>query len=38
LNRRAEVRAFLTELQRDPARLVSDDAKSMLAMIARQRP
>ena len=34
----AEVRAFLTEMQRDPARLVSDNAKSMLAMIARQRP
>jgi len=33
-----EVRAFLTEMQRDPARLVSDNAKSMLAMIARQRP
>ena len=33
----AEVRAFLTEMQRDPARLVSDNAKSMLAMIARQR-
>ena len=34
----AEVRTFLTEMQRDPARLVSDNAKSMLAMIARQRP
>jgi HEAT repeat protein len=34
----AEVRAFLTEMQRDPAPLVSDNAKSMLAMIARQRP
>jgi hypothetical protein len=34
----AEVRAFLTEMQRDPARLVSDNAKSMLATIARQRP
>lgn len=34
----AEVRAFLTEMQRDPARVVSDNAKSMLAMIARQRP
>ena len=34
----AEIRAFLTEMQRDPARLVSDNAKSMLAMIARQRP
>jgi hypothetical protein len=33
----AEVRAFLTEMQRDPARLVSDNAKSMLAMIGRQR-
>jgi hypothetical protein len=34
----AKVRAFLTEMERDPARLVSDNAKSMLAMIARQRP
>jgi hypothetical protein len=34
----AEVRVFLTEMQRDPARLVSDNARSMLAMIARQRP
>jgi hypothetical protein len=34
----AEVRTFLTEMQRDPARLVNDNAKSMLAMIARQRP
>ena len=34
----AEVRAFLTEMQRDPARLVSDNAKSMLALIARHRP
>jgi hypothetical protein len=34
----AQVRTFLTEMQRDPARLVSDNAKSMLAMIARQRP
>jgi hypothetical protein len=34
----AEVRTFLAEMQRDPARLVSDNAKSMLAMIARQRP
>jgi hypothetical protein len=34
----AEVRTFLTEMQRDPVRLVSDNAKSMLAMIARQRP
>jgi HEAT repeats len=33
----AEVRAFLIEMQRDPARLVSDNAKSMLAKIARQR-
>jgi HEAT repeat protein len=34
----ADVRAFLTEMQRDPAPLVSDNARSMLAMIARQRP
>ena len=34
----AEVRAFLAEMQRDPARLVSDNAKSMLGMIARRRP
>ncbi|MGE5813025.1 MAG: HEAT repeat domain-containing protein [Acidobacteriota bacterium] len=34
----AEVRTFLTEMQRDPARLVSNNAKSMLTMIARQRP
>lgn len=34
----AEVRAFLTEMQRDPAGLVSDNAKSMLAMIVRHRP
>lgn len=34
----AEVRTFLTEMQRDPARLVSDNARSMLAMIARERP
>ena len=34
----AEVRTFLTEMQRDPARLVSDNARSMLVMIARQRP
>jgi hypothetical protein len=34
----ADVREFLTEMQRDRARLVSDNAKSMLAMIARQRP
>jgi hypothetical protein len=33
----AEVRAFLTEMKRDPARLVSDNANSMLAKIARQR-
>ena len=33
----AEVRTFLTEMQRDPARLVNDNAKDMLAMIARQR-
>ena len=30
-----EVRAFLTEMQRDPTRLVSDGARSMLAMIAK---
>lgn len=34
----AEVQTFLIEMQRDPARLVSDNARSMLAMIARQRP
>ena len=34
----AAVRTFLTEMQRDQARLVSDNAKSMLAMIERQRP
>jgi HEAT repeat protein len=34
----AEVRTFLTEMQRDPARLVSENAKSMLAKIAQQRP
>ena len=34
----ADVHEFLTEMQRDRARLVSDNAKSMLAMIARQRP
>jgi hypothetical protein len=34
----AEVRAFVTEMLRDPARSVSDSAKSVLAMIARQRP
>jgi hypothetical protein len=33
----ADVRAFLTEMQRDPARSVSDNAKSMLAMMPRQR-
>ena len=33
----AEVRAFLAEMQRDPARLVSDNAKSMLAAIDRER-
>ena len=30
-----EVRGFLTEMQRDPTRLVSDNARSMLAMIAK---
>lgn len=34
----AEVRAFLTEMERDPADLVSDNARSMLNMIARRRP
>jgi len=34
----AAVRTFLNEMQRDQARLVSDNAKSMLAMIERQRP
>ena len=34
----AEVRAFLAEMQRDPARLVSDNAKYMLIMLERQRP
>jgi hypothetical protein len=34
----ADVRAFLTEMERDPAPLVSTNAKSMLAMIARHRP
>lgn len=34
----AEVRRFLTEMQRDPARLVADNARSMLAMIAKHRP
>jgi hypothetical protein len=33
----AQVRAFLTEMQGDPAHLVSDNAKSMLAMMGRQR-
>ena len=33
----AEVRTFLTEMQRDPAQLVSGNAKSMLAEIARRR-
>ena len=33
----AEVRTFLTEMQRDPARLVSGNAKSMLAEIARRQ-
>ena len=33
----AEVRTFLTGMQRDQAPLVSRNAKSMLAMIARQR-
>jgi hypothetical protein len=32
-----EVRAFLTEMQRDPAPLVGNNARTMLAMIARQR-
>ena len=34
----AEVRAFLTAMQRDPARRVSDSARSMLSNLARQRP
>ena len=34
----AEVRAFLTEMLSDPARLVSDNATSMLAYIAQHRP
>jgi hypothetical protein len=29
---------WITEMQPDPARLVSDNAKSMLAMIAGHRP
>jgi HEAT repeat protein len=33
----AEVRAFLSEMQRDPDRRVSDNAKSTLRMIGRQR-
>jgi hypothetical protein len=33
----AEIRDFLSEMQRDPARLVRDNAKSMLAKIARHR-
>jgi len=34
----SEVGTFLTQMQRDPARLVSDTAKSLLARIARHRP
>jgi hypothetical protein len=34
----AEARAFLMEMQRDPASRVSDNARSMLAMLARNRP
>jgi hypothetical protein len=34
----AEIRAFLTEMQSDPSRLVSDNARSMLANIAQHRP
>jgi HEAT repeat protein len=34
----AEVRAFLMEMQRDPALLVSRNARSMLALLARPRP
>lgn len=34
----AQVRVFLTEMQRDPERLVSDNAKSMLSLIARHQP
>jgi hypothetical protein len=34
----AEVRTFLTDMQGGPVRLVSDNAMSMLAMIARHRP
>jgi hypothetical protein len=33
----AEVREFLNEMRRDPTRSVRDSAKSVLAMIARQR-
>jgi hypothetical protein len=31
------IRAFLTEMRRDPTPLVSNNATSMLAMTARQR-
>ena len=34
----AEVRAFLTEMQRDPARMVSDAARYLLAHLAKHRP
>ena len=34
----AEVRAFLTEMQGDAARRVSDNARAMLAYIAQHRP
>ena len=34
----AEVRAFLTEMRSDPAGIVSDNARSMLANIAHHRP
>ena len=34
----AEVRAFLTAMQGDPARRVSDNARSMLSNLARHRP
>ena len=34
----AEVRAFLTEMRSDPVRLVTDNARSMLANIAQHRP
>ena len=33
-----QVRAFLTEMQQDPERFVSDNAKSMLSLIARHQP